>query len=422
MGYLLDKIIDYVPQHVGLEGEEPLLQITTLEHSEFLGSLAIGRIIRGSIKQGQTINQATADGKNLRVRMQKVLHYDGATLTPCEEAFNGEIVALAGFKDFDIGDTISGIDNPEALERMKIDPPTISMAFTVNDSPLVGQFGGKFLTGNHLLARLEKAKLVDPALRVERSEKRAGAYIVSGRGVMHLTVLIENMRRELYEFSVGAPEVLYTTDENGNKLEPIERLKVEVPSDYSGAVIEILGVRKGNMLSMEPKGESMLLEYTIPARGLIGLRTLLLSATRGYAIMQTLFEGYEPFAGDIVRRSAGAIISKDKGSAVGYALWKLADRGEFFVVPGDETYPGMIIGEGNRHDDIVVNCIKGKQLTNMRSSGADDSTALPPARVMSLEEAVTWINDDEMVEVTPEAIRMRKLHLDENARKAAAKA
>lgn len=418
MSYLLDKIVEHIPNHQGSVDAYPLMQISTLEYSEFLGRLAVGRLKQGSLRTNQTVAQSHPDGSVTKFRIQKLMHYEGVALRPTDEIVAGEICAVAGMQEFDIGDTISSADKPVVLERIEIDPPTISMTFSVNDSPLVGKYGGKFLTGNHLADRLERAKIADPALRVERSEERAGAYRVSGRGVMHLTILIENMRREGYEFSVGAPEVLFQRDEKGAVLEPVERLKVEVPSEYQGGVIEELGKRKAEMQGMEPgEGDTMRIEYLIPARGLIGLRTILLSLSRGYAVMQTIFEGYFPHAGEIPRRTSGAIISKDHGEAMAYALWKLEDRGVFFIPPGEEVYEGMIIGEFNRNDDLVVNCIKGKQLTNVRSSGADDNIMLTPYKQMTLEEAITFINDDEMVEVTPEKLRLRKQYLTENQRK-----
>jgi GTP-binding protein len=419
MGYLLDMIVEHIPNHPGSVDADVLMQISTLEYSDFLGRLAVGRLKSGTLKTNQTVSQSHADGSITKVRVQKVMHYEGVELKPTDEAVAGEIVAVAGLPSFDIGDTISAAERPQVLERITIDPPTISMTFSINDSPLVGKYGGKFLTGNHLQDRLDRAKMADPALRTEKSDERAGAFRVSGRGVMHLTILIENMRREGYEFSVGAPEVLYQRDEKNQLLEPFEVLKVEVPQEYQGGIIEELGKRKAEMRGMEPgEGTTMRLEYLIPARGLIGLRTVMLSLSRGYAVMQTLFEGFYPYCGDIPRRSNGAIIAKDPGESVAYALWKLEDRGSFFIPPGEEVYEGMIIGQSNRDDDLVVNCLKGKQLTNMRTSGSDDNILLTPYKQMSLEEAITFINDDELVEITPEKLRLRKLILGETQRRA----
>jgi GTP-binding protein len=413
---LLDMIIRDAPAPSGDDDAEPLLQISSLEHSDFMGRLAVGRIEQGSLSIGQTINHATADGKNTKVRIQKIFRYEGIVNTPIEKAVCGDIISMAGFPTFDIGDTVSSIDNPVELNRPKIDPPTISMTFTVNDSPLVGQFGGKFLTGNHLQERLERAMLADPALTVDKTDG-ASAYRVSGRGVMHLTILIENMRRELYEFSVGAPQVLYKTDDNGQKLEPFEILTVDVPQEFSGAVIEQLGTRKSEMQGMEQDGDLMRVTFRLPSRGLIGLRTTLLSMTRGYAVMQTLFDGYEPYAGEIPTRHAGALISNVAGTSMAYSLFKLDDRGDFVVPPQTEIYEGMIVGISNRNDDMVLNICKNKALTNVRSSGADDALTITPYKDMSLEEAVVFINPDELVEVTPEKLRLRKQMLKEVDRK-----
>jgi GTP-binding protein len=420
MSLLLDMIVDKCPAPNGDLEADPLLQISGLEYSEFLGQLAVGRLQTGKLRVGATYNQSLPDGKNRSVRVQKLLKYEGIRLQECEEAIAGEIVLIAGLADFDIGDTISAKENPVSLKRTELDPPTISMDFSVNTSPLSGKSGGKFLTGSHLIARLERAQLADPALMIEKSDQ-GSTWRVSGRGVLHLTILIENMRREGYEFTVGAPQVIYKKDENGKILEPVEIFKVQVPQEYSGAIIDALSKRKGEMLHMEPKGSETHLEYRIPSRGLIGIRSILLSLSSGYAVTQSLFEGYAEKKGDIVKRANGVLISKDSGQSTGYALWKLEDRGTMIIPPGEEVYEGMIVGEANRGDDIVVNITKGKQLTNVRSSGADDNIMLTPHRQMTLEDCIIFINDDEAVEVTPDRLRVRKIYLVEHERKKIAK-
>ncbi|MGL1900817.1 MAG: translational GTPase TypA [Fibrobacterales bacterium] len=416
---LLDMILAEVePPHGDLEAD-PILQISSLQYSDFLGRLAVGRLETGSLKVGQTLNQSHPDGTFKKIRLQKIMRYEGIELTEVPMAQFGDIVSLAGVSEFDIGDTLSHVDRPKAYERIAIDPPTLSMNFSINDSPLCGQFGGKFLTGNHLEARLMRAQMADPALKVEKSPL-PGTFIVAGRGVLHLTILIENMRRELYEFSVGAPKVIFHKEE-GKTLEPIETFSVEVPSEFSGSIIDELGKRKGEMLDMHHEGDSVHVEYAIPSRALIGVRPILLSLSKGYAISQSIFRGYEPYKGEIQSRKNGVLIAKEAGDTTAYALWKLEDRGVMILPPGTEVYPGMIIGEHNKDTDIIVNCTKGKQQTNIRSSGADDATTVSPYKKMSLEECVTFINPDEVVEITPEALRIRKLYLDENKRKQIAK-
>ena len=413
---MLDMIVREVPTLPGDANDEPLFQISTLQYDPFLGRLATGRLTKGTLKAGQTINQSHPDGSFTKVRITKLLKYQGITLKETEDAHYGEIISIAGIPEFDIGDTISGLENPVCLEYPKLDPPTLSMNFSINTSPLAGNSGGKFLTGNHLQERLERASMGDPALHVEKSDE-AGTFRVSGRGVLHLSILIENMRRELYEFSVGAPSVIYK-EENGKRLEPMETFRVEVPEEYSGPIIELLGTRKGEMKNMEQVDGVVHVEYLIPSRALIGLRTKLLSLSKGYAITQSLFDGYEPFKGDIPGRANGVLISMEKGETTPYSLWKLADRGVMFISPQTEVYEGMIIGEHNRENDLTVNCTKGKQLTNVRASGSDDSIILAPPRELTLEDFVTYIERDELVEITPDAMRLRKVHLTENARKA----
>jgi GTP-binding protein len=420
---LMDLVIDKIPAPKGDPNAAPLLQISTLEYSSFLGRMAVGRVQQGTFKTGMTVAQSfmtdndTDAPKVKTIRIQKILHYDGIQSSPIDEAGPGEIIQIAGLETFDIGDTLSAADKPVSLPRIHIDPPTISMLFTVNTSPLAGKDGGKFLTGNNLAERLERAHMADPALLVEKADG-ASTFKVSGRGILHLTILVENMRRELYEFTIGSPQVIFQKDENGKLLEPMETFKVEVPSEYSGPIIEELGRRKGEMVDMQTdENNRVSLEYKIPSRGLLGVRAKLLSLSKGYAVSQSLFLGFEPYKGDIPARTNGVLIAKEPGAAASYALAKLEDRGTLFIPPATEVYPGMIIGEHNRTTDIIVNATKGKHLTNMRSKASDDNIQLTPYRRMTLEECVTFINDDECVEVTPVALRLRKITLDPHKRK-----
>ncbi len=420
---LMDLVIDKIPAPKGDPNAAPLLQISTLEYSSFLGRMAVGRVQQGTFKTGMTVAQSfmtdddSATPKVKNIRIQKILHYEGIQSVPVEEAGPGEIIQIAGLEMFDIGDTLSSVDSPVHLPRIHIDPPTISMLFTVNTSPLAGKGGGKFLTGNNLAERLERAHMADPALLVEKADG-ASTFKVSGRGILHLTILIESMRRELYEFTIGSPQVIFQKDENGKLLEPIEKFKVEVPSEYSGPVIEELGRRKGEMIDMNTdENNRVTLEYRVPSRGLLGVRSKLLSLSKGYAVSQSLFLDFEPYKGDIPARTNGVLIAKEPGPAASYALSKLEDRGALFIPPATEVYPGMIIGEHNRSTDIIVNATKGKHLTNMRSKASDDNIQLTPYRRMTLEECVTFINDDECVEVTPQALRLRKITLDPHKRK-----
>jgi GTP-binding protein len=418
---LMEMILKRIPAPKGDAKGTPLLQIASLEYSSFLGRLAVGRVQRGTWKTGMSVSQSLPNGKFKTIRIQKVLRYEGIAPMPVENAIPGDIILLSGLDNFDIGDTLSSTDAPESMPRIHIDPPTISMLFTVNTSPLAGKGGGKFLTGNHLLERLERAHMADPALLVEKTDG-ASAFKVSGRGVMHLTILIENMRREGYEFTIGSPQVIFHKDESGKVLEPIEQFKVEVPAEFSGAVIEELGRRKGEMVNMlQDDNNRVFLEYNVPSRGLIGIRSLLLSLSKGYAISQSIFLEYQPHKGEIPSRTNGVLIAKDPGIASAYALWKLEDRGYMIIPPGSEVYAGMIIGEHNRDVDIIVNVIKSKHLTNMRAAGSDENILLTPYRKMSLEECVTFINEDECVEITPNVLRVRKSELNEHRRKVAAK-
>ncbi|HHX16007.1 MAG TPA: translational GTPase TypA [Fibrobacter sp.] len=414
---LMDLIIERIPDPKGDPKAPPLLQIASLEYSGFLGRLAVGRVREGTFRPGLTVAQSLADGTTRQLRIQKVFRYEGTTPQAVEEAGPGNIILIAGLEKFDIGDTLSAVANPVHLPRIHIDPPTISMLFTVNTSPLAGKYGGKFLTGNHLLERLERAHMSDPALLVEKVGG-ASTFSVSGRGILHLTILIENMRREAYEFTIGSPQVIFKKGADGKLLEPVENFKVELPAEYSGAVIEELGKRKGEMVNMvQDDNNRVFLEYTIPSRGMIGLRPILLSVSKGYAVSQSIFLEYQAFKGDIPSRTNGVMIAKEAGDASAYALAKLEERGYMIIPPGAEVYPGMIIGEHNRNDDIIVNVTKGKHLTNMRASGSDDNIQLTPYRRLTLEECVTFINDDECIEMTPEMLRVRKSTLDPNKRK-----
>ena len=414
---LMDKIIERIPAPKGDPAAEPLLQIASLEYSTFLGRLAVGRVQQGTFKPNQTYAQAFTDGAVKTIRPQKILRYEGLTPKPVDEAGPGEIILIAGLDTFDIGDTISATSNPVHLPRIHIDPPTISMIFTVNTSPLAGKYGGKFMTGNQLQERLERAHMADPALLVEKVDG-ASTFKVSGRGILHLTILVENMRRELYEFTIGSPQVIFQTDDNGKLLEPVEDFKVEVPNEFSGACIQEIQQRKGEMVNMTTDdNDRVSLEFIVPSRGLIGIRPKLLSLSKGYAVTQSFFKEYQPYKGEIPTRINGVLIAKEPGEAASYALSNLEDRGYLVIGPGAEVYPGMIVGEHNRDVDITVNVTKGKHLTNMRSKSADDMIQLTPYRRMTLEECVTFINEDECIEVTPEVLRLRKTELDPIKRK-----
>jgi GTP-binding protein len=413
-GPLFDMIVDKIPSPTGDPNAPLSMLISSLDYSEFLGRLAIGRIKEGSIKVNQTIGLSQPDGTVKRTRCTKIYAYQGLKLTELPDAGPGQIVQLAGIPDFELGDTVTDPENPSIQPRITVDPPTISMIFQVNDSPFAGR-EGRFVTSTQIGERLRREALGDVALRVEQ-QADPSKFLVSGRGVLHLSILIEKMRREGYEFAVGRPQVILK-EIDGKICEPIEEFTVDVPTEHQGPVIQELGSRRGDMVHMESHGNATNVVYHIPSRGLIGLRSKLLSLTRGYAVMQTLFKGYEPLKGEIPERALGAIISKEDGETTGYSLFNLQDRGAMFCGPGVPVYTGMIIGEHCREDDLVVNIVKGKKLTNMRASGSDDNIVLTPPRPMTLEDAITWINTDEIVEMTPESIRIRKMYLDENERK-----
>jgi GTP-binding protein len=416
---LFELIVERIPAPKVGDSPVPLLQVTSLDYQDFLGRMAVGRLRQGSLKTNQTVSHVNEHGQVKKARITKILYPMGVKLQEIPEAIAGQIVCLCGIPDFTLGDTISGEENPVPLPRIKVDPPTISMQFSVNDSPFCGKDGGRFLTSNHLADRLEREAVADVALKVVKTE--SGAYNVSGRGVLHLSVLIEKMRREGYELTVGRPRVI-TYEEDDVTYEPIETITIDVPETYSGVVIDEVNRRKGEMKNMQLEGTQVRLEYDLPARGLIGLRSRLLSASKGYAVFQQIFKGYEPVKGHIEQRPTGALISKEQGQSVAYALWKLEERGTMFIGAGVDVYPGMIVGEHSREDDLVINVNKGKQLTNMRTTSSDEATVLTPHRQMSLEEALEFINDDECLEITPKNLRIRKVHLDENMRKRAKQA
>lgn len=412
--YLLDTIVATIPAPPMNEGL-PQMQITSLDYSAFVGRIAIGRVHRGTLKEGANMGLVKADGTVKRVKIKELQSFEGLGKVKVTEAPCGDICAVTGLEDFEIGDTLTDYDTPEAITRISVDEPTMNMLFTINNSPFFGK-EGKFVTSRHLRERLYKEIEKNLALRVENTESE-DRFLVYGRGILHLSVLIETMRREGYELQVGQPQVLYKEDENGHKLEPIETLVVDVPEETAGKVIELATQRKGELLIMEPKGDLQHLEFDIPSRGLIGLRSNVLTATFGEAVMSHRFKEYQEYKGPIAERINGSLISMTSGMATAYSIDKLQDRGSFFVEPGDEIYTGQVIGEHNRQNDIVVNVQTAKQLTNMRASGSDNNVKIAPKISFSLEECMEYIQKDEYLEVTPKALRIRKVFLDENERK-----
>ena len=410
---LLDMVIEHIPSPKIAEGNTQML-ITSLDYSSFTGRIAIGRLQRGSLKNGMNISLVKRDGTITKSKIKELHIFDGLGRKKVDEVQAGDICAIAGLEGFDIGDTIADYENPEALPTIAIDEPTMSMLFTINDSPFFGK-DGKFVTSRHIKERLERELEKNLALRVEATDS-ADKFMVFGRGVLHLSVLIETMRREGYELQIGQPQVIIK-EIDSVKCEPIEELTIDLPENVSGKAVEMVTVRKGEMLSMEPKGERMIIKFLIPSRGIIGLRNQLLTATAGEAIMNHRFLEYQPFKGKIPGRINGSLISMEKGTAIPYSLDKLQDRGKFFIHPGEEIYTGQVIGENSRGDDMVVNVTKTKKLTNIRSAGADEKMRIAPAIKFSLEEALEYIQKDEYVEVTPKTIRLRKIYLDENERK-----
>ncbi len=411
--HLLDVIIDKIPPAPQQEGT-PQLQITSLDFSTYTGRIAIGRVSRGRLADNMPVSVVKRDGTITKSRIKELFIFEGLGRTKVSEVSSGEICAVTGIEGFEIGDTIADFENPEGLKTIPIDEPTMNMLFTINNSPFFGK-EGKFVTSRHLRDRLFKELEKNLALRVEETSS-ADSYLVFGRGILHLSILIETMRREGYELQIGQPQVIIKTID-GQKCEPIEVLTIDVPDATSGKVIELVTQRKGELTIMEPKGDLQHIEFNIPARGIIGLRNQLLTATQGEAIIAHRFKGYEPWKGVIPERINGVLIAKDKGTSVAYSIDKLQDRGSFFVDPGDEVYSGQVVGEGIRAGDLVINITGEKKLTNMRASGSDDKTRIAPAIKFSLEEAMEYIQKDEYVEITPLSIRLRKIYLNEEDRK-----
>jgi GTP-binding protein len=415
---LLDAIIEHIPAPKQLEGT-PQMLITSLDYSAYTGRIAVGRVHRGTLKEGMNITLAKRDGSLIKSKIKELHTFEGLGRKKTNAVSSGDICAVVGVEGFEIGDTICDFENPEPLPPIAIDEPTMSMLFTINDSPFFGK-EGKFVTSRHIQDRLTKELDKNLALRVCKSELEDGKWIVSGRGVLHLSVLIETMRREGYELQVGQPQVIFK-EIDGVKCEPIEELTISVPEEYSSKMIDMVTRRKGDLVSMETQGDRVNIEFDMPSRGIIGLRTNVLTASAGEAIMAHRFKCYQPYKGEIERRSNGSMIAMESGTAFAYAIDKLQDRGKFFIYPQDEVYAGQVVGEHVHENDLVINVTKSKKLTNMRASGSDDKARIIPPVVFSLEEALEYIKEDEYVEVTPKSMRMRKVILDETERKRANK-
>ena len=415
---LLDAIIEHIPAPKQLEGT-PQMLITSLDYSAYTGRIAVGRVHRGTLKEGMNITLAKRDGSLIKSKIKELHTFEGLGRKKTNAVSSGDICAVVGVEGFEIGDTICDFENPEPLPPIAIDEPTMSMLFTINDSPFFGK-EGKFVTSRHIQDRLTKELDKNLALRVRKSELEDGKWIVSGRGVLHLSVLIETMRREGYELQVGQPQVIFK-EIDGVKCEPIEELTISVPEEYSSKMIDMVTRRKGDSVSMETQGDRVNIEFDMPSRGIIGLRTNVLTASAGEAIMAHRFKCYQPYKGEIERRSNGSMIAMESGTAFAYAIDKLQDRGKFFIYPQDEVYAGQVVGEHVHENDLVINVTKSKKLTNMRASGSDDKARIIPPVVFSLEEALEYIKEDEYVEVTPKSMRMRKVILDETERKRANK-
>jgi len=414
---LLDQILDYFPPKEIEEGNTQML-ITSLDFSSFVGRIAIGRLTRGEIKPNMPIILAKRDGTKQKHRIKDVFIFDGIERVKVDSVQGGDICAITGIDGFEIGDSICDVENPEPLESIEIDEPTMSMLFSINDSPFFGK-EGKLVTSRHISERLDKELEKNLAMRVQKTGK-ADKWMVFGRGVMHLSVLIETMRREGYELQVGQPQVIIK-EVDGVKCEPIEELTIDLPEVNSGTAVEAVSKRKGEMKNMEPKGDRMIIQFEIPSRGIIGLRNFLLTATAGEAIMTHRFLDYQPYKGDISGRLNGSLISMELGTSIPFSLNNLQERGKFFISPGESIYEGQVIGENSRANDLTVNVTKTKKMSNMRSSGADDKVKLAPPKVFSLEECLEYIQADEYVEVTPENLRIRKILLKENERKRSSK-
>ena len=412
--YLLDKIVEVIPAPKVLEGT-PQLLITSLDYSSYTGRIAVGRVHRGTLTEGMNVTISHRDGKMEKTKIKEIHVFEGMGQKKVEEVHSGDICAIVGLENFEIGDTICDFENPEPLPPIAIDEPTMSMLFTINDSPFFGK-EGKFVTSRHVNDRLQKELEKNLALRVRPFEDTTDKWIVSGRGVLHLSVLIETMRREGYELQVGQPQVIYK-EIDGQKCEPIEELTINVPEEFSSKMIDMVTRRKGEMTSMQTLGDRVDIEFDIPSRGIIGLRTNVLTASQGEAIMAHRFKEYQPYKGEIVRRMNGSMIAMETGTAYAYSIDKLQDRGKFFIDPGEEVYGGQVVGEHVHDNDLVINVTKAKQLTNVRASGSDEKARVIPKVVMSLEECLEYIKGDELVEVTPKSIRMRKITLDHLARK-----
>ena len=412
--YLLDKIVEIIPAPTVIEGT-PQMLITSLDYSSYTGRIAVGRVHRGSIKEGMNVTISHRDGKLEKTKIKEVHVFEGMGQKKVDEVHSGDICAVVGLENFEIGDTICDFENPEPLPPIAIDEPTMSMLFTINDSPFFGK-EGKFVTSRHINDRLQKELEKNLALRVRPFEDTTDKWIVSGRGVLHLSVLIKTMRREGYELQVGQPQVIYK-EIDGQKCEPIEELTINVPEEFSSKMIDMVTRRKGEMTSMQTLGDRVDIEFDIPSRGIIGLRTNVLTASQGEAIMAHRFKEYQPYKGEIVRRMNGSMIAMETGTAYAYSIDKLQDRGKFFIDPGEEVYGGQVVGEHVHDNDLVINVTKAKQLTNVRASGSDEKARVIPKVVMSLEECLEYIKGDELVEVTPKSIRMRKITLDHLARK-----
>lgn len=416
--YLLDKIVEVIPAPKHLEGT-PQLLITSLDYSNYTGRIAVGRVHRGTLKDGMNITISHRDGTQEKTKIKELHTFEGITHKRVDEVSSGDICAVIGLENFEIGDTIADFENPEPLPPIAVDEPTMSMLFTINDSPFFGR-EGKFCTSRQINDRLQKELERNIALRVEPVEGYTDRWIVKGRGVLHLSVLIETMRREGYELQVGQPQVIYK-EIDGVKCEPIEELDINVPQEYSSKMVDMVTRRKGDLTGMDTEGDRVNITFDIPSRGIIGLRTNVLTASQGEAIMAHRYKEYQPFRGEIVRRTNGSMVSMDTGTAYAYAIDKLQDRGKFFIDPGEEVYGGEVVGEHVHDNDLVVNVCKAKQLTNVRASGSDEKAHIVPKTVMSLEECLEYIKEDEYVEVTPKSMRMRKIILDHLERKRANK-
>ena len=412
--YLLDKIVEVIPAPKVIEGT-PQMLITSLDYSNYTGRIAVGRVHRGTLQEGMGITIAHRDGTSEKTKIKELHTFEGMGHVRTKEVGSGDICAIIGLEKFEIGDTICDLENPEPLPPISIDEPTMSMLFTINDSPFFGR-EGKWCTSRHINERLQKELEKNLALKVEEFDGNTDRWIVSGRGVLHLSVLIETMRREGYELQVGQPQVIYK-EIDGKRCEPIEELTINVPDEFASKMIDMVTRRKGEVVSMESQGERTNIAFNIPSRGIIGLRTNVLTASQGEAIMAHRYKEYQPFKGEISRRVNGSMVAMETGTAFAYSIDKLQDRGSFFIDPGEEVYAGQVVGEHVHDNDLVINVTKAKQLTNVRASGSDEKARIIPKVVMSLEECLEYIKADELVEVTPKSIRMRKAILDHNDRK-----